>query len=178
MDAFGPHQKAASRTETNLSDKRYPLGGERKRSSLPRRVKVGSAITQSTISRGIPCSGGGQQPPAADIYFVEIHRPSDSTASARTSKWTTSITARGSIQRSASVCVQGSVAVNGRARSRAIALQFYPVSVNETSSLAVNYFRSEIFVNLTIMCRFWIGKTRSLSLLFSLLSKRFISSFE
>lgn len=85
---------------------------QRKPGSLPRRVKAGYDYAVDNFA-GNSVEQAACQPPAADIYFVEIHRrgSADSTASARTSKWTTSITACGSIQRnlaplSPHVCAQ------------------------------------------------------------------------
>jgi len=79
-----------------------PSQTRRKRAASRGAAKAGRVrdyATADDCARGIPTCR--PRPPAADIYFVEIHRhgPNNPTASVRTSKWTTSIIPPGAIQR-------------------------------------------------------------------------------
>lgn len=81
----------------------------RKRAASRGAAKAGRGrdyATADDCARGIPTCQ--PRPPAADIYFVEIHRhgPNNPTASVRTSKWTTSIIPPGMIQR-IQTCARG-----------------------------------------------------------------------
>lgn len=79
-----------------------PSQTRRKRAASRGAAKAGRGreyATADDCARGIPTCR--PRPPAADIYFVEIHRhgPNNPTTSVRTSKWTTSIIPPGMIQR-------------------------------------------------------------------------------